>query len=213
MPQASIYEVTIITDYTSTAGIVRQIALTLSATDKLNNRLIRVSLYLSQYKNLKIYYVLGRKHIVLDALLRLLAYRGYEYRQSEDVLDDLVMLFILEIVVDIFVVSTILDILADFKKALQRGYETDQFIADAGEIACTEPDTKAFYQQDELLQYKLRLYILEGLEGDVFVAVYDGQFYIRSNRLYARVREQYYIRYLDCKVRTYIQHYEDCQRA
>lgn len=40
MPQASTYEVTIITDYTSTAGIVRQIALTLSAIDKLNNRLI-----------------------------------------------------------------------------------------------------------------------------------------------------------------------------
>lgn len=31
----------------------------------------------------------------------------------------------LEIVVDVFVVSTILDILADFKKALQRRYETD----------------------------------------------------------------------------------------
>lgn len=106
------------TDYTSTAGIVRQTALTSSATDKLNNRLIRALLYLSQYKNLKICYVLGRKHIVLDALLRLLAYRGHEYRQSEDVLDDLVILFMLEIVADAFVVSTILDILADFKKAL-----------------------------------------------------------------------------------------------
>lgn len=118
MPQASTYEVTIITDYTSTAGIVRQTALTSSAIDKLNNRLIRASLYLSQYKNLKICYVLGRKYIVLDALLRLLAYRGHEYRQSEDVLDDLVILFILEIVAEAFVVSTILDILADFKKAL-----------------------------------------------------------------------------------------------
>lgn len=75
-------------------------------------------MYLSQYKNLKICYVLGRKHIVLDALLRLLAYRGYEYRQSEDVLDDLVILFMLETVADVFVVSTILDILVDFRKAL-----------------------------------------------------------------------------------------------
>lgn len=125
MPQASAYEVTIITDYASTAGIVKQTSLTSSATDKLNNRLTRASLYLLQFKNLKICYVPRRKHIVLDALSRLPAYRGHEYGRDKDVLDDLVILFMLETVADSYLVSTTLDISADFKRSLQRGYATD----------------------------------------------------------------------------------------
>lgn len=79
MPEASTHKVTVITNYASTAGIVKQTALTSSATDKLNNRLTRASLYISQFKNLKIYYVPSREHIVPDALSRLPAYRQYEH--------------------------------------------------------------------------------------------------------------------------------------
>lgn len=79
MPEASTYEVTVITNYTSTTGIVKQTALTSSATDKLNNRLTRASLYISQFKNLKIYYVPSREYIVPDALSRLPVYRQHEH--------------------------------------------------------------------------------------------------------------------------------------
>lgn len=65
------------------------------------------------------------------------AYRGHEHGRDEDVLDNLVMSFMLETVADSYLVSTTLDISADFKKSLQRGYAIDQFIADAGEIART----------------------------------------------------------------------------
>lgn len=213
MPEASTHEVTVMTDHASTAGIVKQTALTSSATDKLNNRLTRASLYISQFKNLKICYVPGREHIVPDALSRLPAHRQHEHDQSEDVLDDLVMTFMMDTVAHSYQVTTTLDISKDFKKALQHGYETDQFMADAGEIARNQPDLESFHWRDDLLWYKTRLCIPEGLEGDLFDAAHDGQFHIGPNRLYARMREQYYVRHLDRKVRTYVRHCEDCQRA
>lgn len=213
MIETSTHEVTIMTDHASTAGIMRQTALTSSATDKLNIRLTRASLYVSQFKNLKICYVPGREHTVPDALSRLPAYRGHEKAYGEDVLDDLVMAFLLETVSDSYVVTTTLDISADFRKALRHGYGTDQFMADAGEIARNQPDSESFHWEDGLLWYKRRLCIPDGLEGDVFSTAHDGQFYIGPGRLYARIREQYYIRKLDKKIRTYVQHCEDCQRA
>lgn len=54
-------------------------------------------------------------------------------------------MFILDTVAESYIVSTILDISANFKKALQYGYETDQFIADASEIVRTKPEECEFY--------------------------------------------------------------------
>lgn len=170
----STYKVTIITDYASIVGIIRQTALTSSATDKLNIRLTRASLYVLQFKNLKICYVPGREYIVLDVLSRLPAYRGYEKAYSEDVLDDLVIAFLLKTVLDSYVVTTTLNISADFRKALRYGYGTDQFIADVGKIVRNQLDSESFYQEDGLLQYKIRLYIPDSLKGNVFSTAYNS---------------------------------------
>lgn len=53
-----------------------------------------------------------------DVLSRLPARRTYEYYRDEDVLDDLVITFILDTVAESYIVSTTLDISANFKKAL-----------------------------------------------------------------------------------------------
>lgn len=78
-----------------------------------------------QFKNLKICYVPRREHTVPDVLSRLPVYRGYEKAYGEDVLDDLVIAFLLKTVLDSYVVTTTLNISADFRKALRHGYGTD----------------------------------------------------------------------------------------
>ena len=57
-------------DHATNLAIVRQIKLTSSSVDKLNIKLIRVFVYLSQFK-LNIRYKLSKFYIILDALSRL----------------------------------------------------------------------------------------------------------------------------------------------
>ncbi len=59
------------TDHDSIVFIVTQTKLSTSNTDKLNLRLVRVAMYLSQFE-LDIRVKIKRDHVILDALSRLL---------------------------------------------------------------------------------------------------------------------------------------------
>lgn len=62
--------IVIFIDHFVNSSIVRQTTLTSSSTDKLNLRLVRVFIYLSQFQ-LEVKYRSSKQHIILDALFRL----------------------------------------------------------------------------------------------------------------------------------------------
>ncbi|RWA09357.1 hypothetical protein EKO27_g5767 [Xylaria grammica] len=59
--------VIVLTDHSSTKGIVDQTNMNTTSTDRANKRLINASIYLSQY-GLQVYHILGRRNFVPDAL-------------------------------------------------------------------------------------------------------------------------------------------------
>ena len=76
MIEAVAIKITIIfTDHAANSAIARQITLSSSSIDKFNLRLVRASIYLSQF-NLNIKYRSKKEHIILDALSRLSATRS-----------------------------------------------------------------------------------------------------------------------------------------
>jgi hypothetical protein len=90
MIHSSRLPVNVLTDHSSTRGIVEQTRLDTSSTDRANRRLITASVYLSEY-DLKVYHLPGRLNFVPDALSRLTALQDPVVRPEGEVILDNVM--------------------------------------------------------------------------------------------------------------------------
>ena len=90
MVESSTKLVIILIDHSATTTIVTQTSLSTSSTDKLNLRLVRASLYLSQF-NLRVFHKPGKEHVVPDALSRLksVAQDFHPIPSNESTLDDI----------------------------------------------------------------------------------------------------------------------------
>ena len=64
------YSVTVFTDYKANSKIIAQIKLFSTFVDKLNLRLVKISIYLSQYR-IRVFHKNDKTNIVFDALFRL----------------------------------------------------------------------------------------------------------------------------------------------
>jgi len=212
MVEAAEHPVTIFTDHAATTGIAQQTSLTSSLVDRLNIRLIRASQYLSQFQNLKFVHVPGREHIVPDALSRLEARESGKIKQNDDVLEDLMLSYVVEAAAEIYYSTTSLNIKEDFKKELSIAYDADKTFSRIKAIAQSEPGTSGFEWRDDLLWKGNRLCIPKALVGDVLEIVHDNQFHIGFHRMYPRVAEHYFIHKLEKRLRTYVRHCSECQR-
>ncbi|EAQ84379.1 hypothetical protein CHGG_08393 [Chaetomium globosum CBS 148.51] len=90
MIHSSRHPVNVLTDHSSTRGIVEQTRLDTSSTDRSNRRLITASVYLSEY-DLKVFHLPGRLNFVPDALSRLTAVQDKPEREEGEVILDNVM--------------------------------------------------------------------------------------------------------------------------
>jgi len=236
MIDSSEHPVTVFTDHAATTRIVKQTALTSSSIDKLNNRLVKASQYLSRFPNLRVVYIPGREHTVPDALLRLTAKETTIVHQEDDVLDDLIFSHTIttneRTALDVDVYSTtvrlnalsqaigyvadsyansMLEINPKFKTKLQSAYDTDKHFSHLKALAIERPDQTNFCWSEELLWMKDRLCIPKALDGEIFETVHDGQFHMGFHRMYPRIQNQYYIRKLEKRLRQYLTHCEKCQ--
>ncbi|KAG7004443.1 hypothetical protein G7Y79_00025g057290 [Physcia stellaris] len=78
--------IVVFTDHAANTSIAKQITMNSSNTDKLNLRLVRASVYLSQFR-LKVKYRSGKDHVVPDALSRLASGNGQIGKSPEDRFD------------------------------------------------------------------------------------------------------------------------------
>ena len=74
------------TNHAINISIVKQITMNSSNTNKLNLRLVRVSIYLSQFR-LEVKYKSKKNHIVFDVLFRLTSKNEKIERNFENILD------------------------------------------------------------------------------------------------------------------------------
>ncbi|QIX00238.1 hypothetical protein AMS68_005755 [Peltaster fructicola] len=211
MIEGSEHVTTIYTDHEAIVGLSKQTSLNSSATDKLNNRLTRASQYMSQF-NLNVIVVQGRLHLFADALSRLPARQTTPVDDHDDVLDDLVFAHLLT--TENGTSTTILEIQPDFKKELQKAYDSDKHFSRIKARAESMDDSESlgFAWRDGLLWKDGRLCIPKALDGDIFEIAHDQQFHPGFHRLYARIRDQYYIRKLEKRLRLYIMHCDECKQ-
>lgn len=204
MVEACDKPVVVLTDHAGTTSIATQTSLSSSSVDKLNNRLIRASQYLQQFRNIKVMYKPGREHIVPDALSRLPAPGTSE----EDTLGDLL---------DVNA-TTMLAIDEKFKSQLILAYDQDKhFSRVKAVLQVAEHNTIPFHQDEDGLIWLeddvgQRLCIPRAMEGDIFDAAHDEQYHVGFHRLHARIAPQYFIRKLSSRLKKYLRHCHECRR-
>ena len=120
MVSSADYPITVFTDHGASPSIVNQTKLSTSSVDKLNLRLVRASMYLSQFR-IRTFHRSGKSNIIPDALSRLPTVRSRPEDHTIDSLD-----------VDGFntdvadkLTGTLVQMTDDFRKKLVDGYKND----------------------------------------------------------------------------------------
>ena len=206
----------IITDHAAATFISKQTSLTSTSPTRMNQRLVRASMYLSLF-DLDIRYKPGKAHTVPDALSRLSRHNNDPPKSG---LDEL-----LEERVDAQLDSspilthhtTLVEMSAHFKELLKQGYETDKHWSkqDFQEDA---PPGIQFVKRDGLFYHidsmdgRLRLCIPRSLEGEIFGMAHEPQ-HFGFHRTYDRIKATYYVRKLAKRLRLYLDHCQLCKLA
>ena len=101
------------TDHRASLGIVKQIGLTSSSTEKLNLRLVRASAYVQTFRNIEFRHKPGASHKVPDALSRL-TNKSHQSDDSEGILDALWA--------HAYTATSLVEMSPEFKARMVKGY-------------------------------------------------------------------------------------------
>ena len=229
----------IFTDHVANSSIARQITLSSENIDKLNLKLIRVSIYLSQF-DLNIRYRTEKSNIMSDALFRLssnaiskdaeidtLDIESYhssiiDVSLTNHAFQDSLMIMSKEFRHKILNEykkkswSTLIEMLIDFFSRLNNEIRfeeaSESFQHENARSAKTEID---FELKNELLYHKtndkIRLCISTALKKNIFKLTYDSNQHAKIIRFYAHIVETLYIFKLSKKLKVYITHCLICQ--
>ena len=228
---SSQHATTVITDHASNVTISGQTKLTSTSTDKLNLKLVRASMYLSQYK-LNMIYKPGKSHLVPDALSRLPSTASMDSKTDSLDLDSA------------HAYNGVVAVMSqDFKSRVMKGYQDDKAWSSTIKMlkALTkrldqealndpipkEPASKAekakarrktgvefILIEDLIYHYKddiTRLCIPKGIEKEIFQLAHDKNTHAGHHRAYAKIVETLFIPRLSRKLALYIKHCPQCQ--
>jgi predicted nucleic acid-binding Zn ribbon protein len=224
-------EVVVFTDHQATRDIVKQTNFRHSTPHRQNLRLVRASLYLSQFPQIKVLHIAGKLNIIPDALSRLQAIDDATTEETgEDIYDALLLQ------------ASMLRVSDDFVDKLQKGYNEDPFYrskfaemkrlyAKSGSLPieynnlCLEDaELHSFTPQAEgpvlpgsrrYLLYlkegdKLRLCIPRSMTALFLQMAHDKHNHGGFERTYHKLRQQYFIKGASTVIRDYIQHCPSC---
>jgi hypothetical protein len=223
MIRVSKHSIIIWTDHSVTAVIVKQIKLSIINIDKLNLRLIRVVMYLSQF-DLNVRHKSKRDHIISDVLSRLSSFEDEKFTKNleNDILNDIDAY--IEILVKMF---------NAFKKRLIQAYKTNSewallykmlteifsMQATRQEIIESEKFTHEeleFERRNDLVYHlnrfisRTRLCISKSLIKKIFRMTHDDLMHVDFHRVCAAIFETLYIRRLAHHLRQYIAYCSEC---
>ena len=226
-------------DHVANSSIARQTTLLSENIDKLNLKLVKVFIYLSQF-DLNIRYRSEKDNIVFDALSRL----SFNAISKDVEIDTFDIEFYHFSIIDVSLTnhafqSSLMIIFREFRQKILNEYKnklwstliemltnllnklsnetrfeesSKSFQHENDRLVKTEID---FELKDDLLYHKinnkLRLCISKVLKKDIFKLTHDDNQHAELIRFYARIVESLYILKLFRKLRAYITHCSICQ--
>jgi hypothetical protein len=226
--------VVVYTNHNSTLGIAKQTNFKNSTPHKQNLRLVRASLYLSQFE-LVIKHVPGKQNVIPDALSRLLAHETDEDKKCLDEKPDIYEdLFHMEPLTSVIHVS---DELVD---KLLKAYMDDLYIRPKFSelrrrfahaktlpveyinfrLANADTSAPALFTAAETLEAKFLLYLVEGDHARLVIPkdlhqmflhlTHDRNNHAGIDRTYQRLRANYFIKSMSKVVKDYVSHCPSC---
>jgi hypothetical protein len=228
-------DVVVFTDHQATTGIVKQTDFRNSTPHKQNLRLVRASLYLSQFPQIRVLHVPGRLNIIPDALSRLEATDeantgGTTTGDHADIYDTL------------HLQASMLRISDDFIDKIQKGYNHDPYFkskfAEMKRIYSKTGKLPVVYNNLHLEDAELhaftpqakgpvlpgsRRYLLYLVEGDklrlcvpramvvpFLQMAHDKNNHAGFERTYQRLRQSYFMKGASTTIKDYIKHCPSC---
>jgi hypothetical protein len=225
-------KVSVFTDHQATRDIAKQTNFRHSTPHKQNLRLVRASLYLSQFPQLEVHYIPGRLNIIPDALSRLQALGDDATQDSDgdDIYDSL------------HLQASMLRISDDFIDRLQKGYNDDPFYKtkfaemkrryakegslpiEFNNLLLEDAELHSFTPQAEgpvlpgsrrYILYlkegdKLRLCIPRSMTAMFLQMAHDRHNHGGFERTYQRLRQTYFMKGASGLIRDYIAHCPSC---
>jgi hypothetical protein len=227
MIKSSKHSIVIYIDHEIISVITAIIKLITSSTDRLNMKLIRVFMYLSQFR-LNIRHRSEKSNVISDALSKLSVKRNnsshealnlnqdLEHYQSDIETSESDQVYVY--------VTTLVKMFTKFRTKIQKEYQKKtkwmklikmlKNLNKRRERDNHEEFELDFMLKDELLFHvknKKRLCILTNCEIDLFRIAHDENNHVEHNRVYTKLVDQIYISRLSRKIRQYVKHCSICE--
>ncbi len=224
--RASKHSIIIWTNHSTTTVIVKQIKLSIINTNKLNLRLIKIAMYLSQF-DLNVRHKAERDHVISNVLSRFSCFDKKRFTRNEnnDTLNDVEMY-----------VKTLIKMFITFKERLIQVYKTNKEWSTLYELLATVSLTQTiwrnihimkksqnftheeieFKRRDDLIYhlnratFKARLCISKSLMQNIFKMTHDDLAHVEFHRAHTIIVETLYIRRLAHYLRQYIEYCSKC---
>jgi hypothetical protein len=223
--------VCVFTDHQATKGIAAQENFRHSAPHRQNLRLVRASLYLSQFPQVKIFHVPGKLNVVPDALSRLQSLQGSEETGDDEdiydalqlqatmlrVSDELIDKFQRGYAEDPFYKTKFAEMKRQFAKQGSLPVEYNNLVLEDAEVNAFTPPAKeplTINTRRYLLYLKdgdrLRLCIPRSLYAPFLEMAHDRHNHAGFDRAYQRLRHSYFMKGSAGVIRDYIRHCPSC---
>jgi hypothetical protein len=225
-------QVVVFTDHQATKDIAVQTNFRHSAPHRQNLRLVRASLYLSQFPHIKVHHIPGRLNVVPDALSRLQAIDDETLVPDEEqdiydalqlqtsmlrISDDLIDQFQRGYNEDPFYKTRFAEMKRQFAKQGSLPVEYNNMVLEDAEINAFTPPAEqpvTLNARRYLLYLKdgdrLRLCVPRTLYAPFLEMAHDRHNHAGVDRVYQKLRPSYFIKGASRVIRDYVQHCPAC---
>ena len=205
----------IFTNHSVSTSIVKQISHIFSNIDKLNLKLIKVFVYLSQF-DLDVRYKSKKFNIVFDVLFRLFTISSLQsFSKKTNAFQISLIIMSNEFkkrLIDEYAKDASWTKIIKALQELEKRLKKERNLENASRYNNNHIDMN-FVIRQELIYHKnrQRLCIFKSFDKDIFNLTHDKNQHSEINRCYARISECLYISHLLRKLRQYVTHCFQCQ--